>query len=80
MICACDHHNSVVALKAISFVEEVRARCGCDDCVNIFENEETRRECSGCSKDAADGVGIIGGLDIEKRDRHFAIREVVHDG
>ena len=58
------HHYAVITLKAIGFVEEVRAGGRCDDCVNVFEDQKAWRERAGGREDAADGVGVLCGFDI----------------
>lgn len=40
MVGACYHHDAVIVLEAVDFVEEVATGLGGDDCVNVFEDEE----------------------------------------
>lgn len=75
------HEDPVVVLEPVDFVEEVGARVGGYDGVNVLEDEHAGCHVAGFGEDVADVPGSRGGFDVERWDGGIEMRgERVHEG
>ena len=59
----------------IDLVEKVAATVGCDNGINVFKDEQTRRLITGHLEDVADTPRLGRRLDVQCRDRVFVFLE-----
>jgi len=51
VVCGANHEDAVVGLETVDFVEEVGAHGGCDEGIEVFEDEEAGRGLAGFGED-----------------------------